>query len=169
MFLFSEKGFLNFGIKEKVTKWLNPDATTADLGDGLGEAYYDDKIKRWVFPGDNLEELAKPLAPPPMVLPTTPQAEDRNSGTGEVKDPLAAMMAPPQRGPSALSRSRGAAPSIRPSPASMPILFPPGMSMPGGADSATAPMPSFSVFTPPPAAAPLVASDDAQEQNPASE
>jgi hypothetical protein len=160
---------LNFGIKDKVTKWLNPDATTADLGEGM-DAYYDEKLKRWVFPGDNLEELAKPLGPPPTAPMTTPQSvsDDQNSGTVEAIDPLAAMMAPPQRGP---SRSRGSAASIRPSPASMPILFPPGMAMPtpgASADSTAAPaVTKFSVFTPP--TAPAVPSDDAKEHHPTSE
>jgi hypothetical protein len=134
------------------------------------DAYYDDKLKRWVFPGDDLEELAKPLGPPPTAPMATPRSvsDDKSSGKSEAIDPLAAMMAPPQRGPSALSRARGSAQSIRPSPASMPILFPPGMSMPtlgASADSMATPSVSkFSVFTPP--AAHSVQSDDVKEQKP---
>jgi hypothetical protein len=148
----------NLGIKDKVSKWFNPDATTADLGDRM-EAYYDDKLKVWVFPGDDPAEIAKPIGPPPTTIVATPPSSgkdlDDKGASRENVDPLAAMMAPPQRGPAALSRSRGAKSSIRPSPASMPIMFPPGMTIPGGSNNNTAAaLPSvtnFSVFIPHPA------------------
>jgi len=38
------------------------------------QAYYDDELKRWVFPIDNLAEAAKSLAPPPMVPEKTEDA-----------------------------------------------------------------------------------------------
>ena len=157
-----EKGFFDLGIKQTFTKWLNPDATTADLGDEM-QAYYDNERKVWVLPGQDPEELAKPIGPPPTALASTaPSAsDDKDSKTSQSADPLAAMMAPPQRGPSALSRSRGSTPSIRPSPASMPIMFPPGMTMPGPGAS------TFSVFTPP--AANLEQSDDSAKQIPSAE
>ena len=60
------------------------------------QAYYDEKLKRWIFPGDDPAEVAKPLAPPPIIpkssdtttlIPVTP--------TRSNNDPLAALMAPP--------------------------------------------------------------------------
>lgn len=70
-------------------------ATVADVGEEM-QAYYDEKLKRWIFPGDDPAEVAKPLAPPPIIpkssdtttlIPVTP-ARSNN-------DPLAALMAPP--------------------------------------------------------------------------
>jgi hypothetical protein len=40
-----------FGVKESKAK-------VADVGDAM-EAYYDQKLKRWVFPGDDVTEMAK--------------------------------------------------------------------------------------------------------------
>ena len=79
-----------------MTKWLNPDATTADLGEGM-QAYYDEKRKVWVFPGEDPEEKAKPIGPPPTA---TTAAESTEESPKAPMDPLAAMMAPPQRAPS---------------------------------------------------------------------
>lgn len=61
------------------------------------EAYYDKELKRWIFPGDDPAEVAKPLAPPPI----TPVTKENNAPVSTPKptsnDPLAAMMAPPSR------------------------------------------------------------------------
>ena len=72
------------------------ESKVADMG-GEMEAYYDKKLKRWIFPGDDPAEVAKPLAPPP-IIPKNPE----NSGmppttpaSAAPLDPLAAMMAPP--------------------------------------------------------------------------
>jgi hypothetical protein len=134
-----EKGLFNLGIKDKVTKWLNPDATTADLGERM-EAYYDEKLKVWVFPGEDPAEIAKPIGPPPTTVKNTinePQTDNKDTNSNTNLDPLAAMMAPPKRGPAALSRSRT---PIRPSPSSMPVMFP----------NTSQPTTQFTVFTPPP-------------------
>ena len=73
-------------------------ATVADVGEEM-QAYYDEKLKRWIFPGDDPTEVAKPLAPPPIIptssadttiIPTTPAPSSSSSN-----DPLAALMAPP--------------------------------------------------------------------------
>lgn len=137
-FFTTEKGFFSFGIKSSVTKWLNPDATEADLGEGM-QAYYDEDKKVWVFPGEDPAEVAKPIGPPP----TTPMAaatEAPAPAPAPSNDPLAAMMAPPQRAPRVLSKKA--------KPGSMPPL--PGT--PKGA-----PPPQFAVFAPKP--------DDRKKEN----
>lgn len=127
-----------------MTKWLNPDATQADLGEQM-QAYYDEKRKVWVFPGEDPEEKAKPIGPPP----TTPMAsspapaplQDESPAVQKSSDPLAAMMQPPKRTPTSFqskSKSLGSPPSRMP-----------GMMMPGPSGAA-APAPQFAVFTPKP-------------------
>ena len=79
-------------IGDWLTKKLNPDATKADVGERM-EAYFDEKLKRWVFPGDDLTELAKKLPPPPssahgIISPSIEKAKETN-------DPLSSLMAPP--------------------------------------------------------------------------
>ena len=127
LLLLTEKGFFSFGIKSSVTKWLNPDATEADLGEKM-QAYYDEDKKVWVFPGEDPAEVAKPIGPPP----TTPMAAAASTPALS-NDPLAAMMAPPQRAPRALGKKA--------MPGSMPPL--PGTPM-------GAPPPRFTVFAPKP-------------------
>ena len=64
----------------------------------LISTHTDRPFHRWIFPGDDPAEVAKPLAPPP-IMPAT-AAED-GPATPAVdaavpsNDPLAAMMAPP--------------------------------------------------------------------------
>jgi hypothetical protein len=84
----------SWSIGNWLTKKLNPEATQADIG-GEMEAYYDEKLKRWIFPGDDPAEVAKPLAPPP----TTPMVKDTvdSASTSSANDPLASLMAPPTR------------------------------------------------------------------------
>ncbi|KAL9178495.1 hypothetical protein ACHAXT_001833 [Thalassiosira profunda] len=71
-------------------------AKVADVGEDM-QAYYDEKLKRWIFPGDDPAEVAKPLAPPPILpakaedAPATPAVD----AAAPSDDPLAAMMAPP--------------------------------------------------------------------------
>jgi hypothetical protein len=128
---------LNFGIKEKMTKWLNPDATTADMGEGM-QAYFDETNKVWVFPGEDPAEKAKPVGPPPMV--TTPAKAAPQTAPVPSNDPLAAMMAPPPRGPSAVrARSMQSTPN-RPGFGGVGGAGP----MPGAAP------PQFAVFQPAP-------------------
>ena len=135
--LSTERGFFNFGIKSKVTKWLNPDAHEADLGEKM-EAYYDNERKVWVFPGENPEEVAKPIGPPPtpqtvQVATPTPPAHTMSN------DPLAAMMAPPPRAPAGLAGKARNAPAT-------PGHRIPGMIVPGSAPAAAPP--TFAVFQP---------------------
>jgi hypothetical protein len=120
-----------------MTKWLNPDATTADMGEGM-QAYFDEKNKVWVFPGEDPAEKAKPVGPPPMI--TTPAKSAPESAPVPSNDPLAAMMAPPRRGPTALrARSMQSTPNR------------PGFGASGGSGG---PMPGappqFAVFQPQP-------------------
>ncbi len=81
-------------MRNWLAKKLNPDAVVADPG-GAMEAYYDKKLERWIFPGDDPAEVAKPLAPPPI----TPivKSDPTPASTPNTNDPLAAMMAPPSR------------------------------------------------------------------------
>ena len=129
------------GFRDRMTKWLNPDATTADMGDGM-QAYYDEDKKVWVFPGEDPAEVAKPVGPPPTM--TTPKKEESKKDVPF--DPLAAMMAPPPRSISSVRRQPGTA--------SRPVGFP-GMMMPPGAVTPGTPgtpaagrPPKFMVFTP---------------------
>ncbi len=133
-----EGGSWTLGIKAKVTKWLNPDAKIADPGEEM-QAYYDEKRKVWVFPGEDPDEKVKPIPPPPTT-PLGPDATATNQPeTPRSNDPLAAMMAPPKRTPASLPRGVGArAPSAA---ASRHPLTSPG----GG------PPPQFAVFQPKPA------------------
>jgi len=68
----------------------------ADLGQ-KNEAYYDDKLKRWVFPGDDLTEISKPLAPPPTAV--TAVANDDKKEEIKSDDALSMLMAPVGRTP----------------------------------------------------------------------
>ncbi len=60
------------------------------------QAYYDEKLKRWIFPGDDPTEVAKPLAPPP-IIPAIADADPAMPAPAAARsnDPLAALMAPP--------------------------------------------------------------------------
>ena len=76
---------------------MNPDASIADPGLKM-EAYYDEKAKRWIFPGEDPAEVAKPLAPPPTMPAAKKTAE--TPVKADANDPLAALMSPPvQRTP----------------------------------------------------------------------
>ena len=140
-----KKGWFDFGIKDYFTKKLNPDATTADLG-GSMDAYFDSKQNRWIFPGDDPNDVPAALGPPP----TTPMAEKKSEETKDKKpekpatpgDPLALMMAPPSRRPvSKKNQSK------------VPGAGIPGMKMPptnsSSAATGKAPPPQFAVFKPP--------------------
>jgi hypothetical protein len=133
----------NFGIKDRMTKWLNPDATQADIGETM-QAYYDEQRKVWVFPGEDPEEKAKPIGAPPM----TPAATTPGPATPAANDPLSAMMAPPKREVASNDPLAAMmAPPSRAKPKSLgatPNRMPPGM-MPGAPSPMT---PSFAVFKP---------------------
>jgi hypothetical protein len=147
-----------------MTKWLNPDATQADLGEGM-QAYYDEKRKVWVFPGEDPDEVAKPIGPPP----TTPQASASSDASPETttaataaaaNDPLAALMAVPNRKPASFQqklKSAGAAATPhRLPPPGIVMMMPPGVNTsPETSGVQTSPVaptmmmpPQFAVFTP---------------------
>ncbi len=141
------------GIKQRMTKWLNPDATTADLGEGM-QAYYDEKRKVWVFPGEDPDEKAKPVGPPPTFVSPQDKAPSSEEPATPA-DPLAAMMAPPKR--SASFRRSSSISSV--GSMSTTGRYPPGMMLPPGASrrgsgppelSAAGPPPQFTVFKPAP-------------------
>lgn len=78
---------------------FNPDATVVTLEQDDGKAVYDEKLKRWIFPGDNLEEISKPLPPPPKgpLKMNTPDLDAKGSEASKPSDPLGNLMAPPPR------------------------------------------------------------------------
>jgi hypothetical protein len=128
-----------------MVKKLNPDATAVTLQESEEKAYYDEKRKVWVFPGDDPDELVKPVGPPPTT-PAIGKSEPTPEPQATPNDPLAAMMAPPTRGrgPSSLKRP-GAASGMTPRGY-------PGMPSPGMASAAAAGAPpQFAVFQPKPA------------------
>lgn len=140
-----------FSLSGWIAKKLNPDATVADAG-GAMEAYYDEKLKRWIFPGDDPQEVAKPLAPPPTTPMTTEKKEV--STPAPANDPLAMMMAPP---PARTPSSNLMAPPSRGTPSASlrgPPMIPRNLNTPQGTPApkptnnvATAP-PPFVIFTP---------------------
>lgn len=123
------------GMKSWLIKKLNPDAKECILPENEEQAYYDKDLKRWVFPGDDLAELAKPMAPPPMAI----KKEGDFSKKDEPKDAISSMMAPPpSRGISARKKPIGAGPPV----GMMPLMMSP-MTSTGPATT-----PKFATFTP---------------------
>jgi len=138
------------------------------------QAYYDEKLKRWIFPGDDPAEVAKPLAPPPIIpkmtdaAPSTPAAP---ASTASI-DPLAALMAPPpsrgmpskKKGTPSYGASRYADPL-----ASMGIM--PSSSATGKKAPPASPMmnnlapPTFAVFQPKPMASQTASSSDPSQED----
>lgn len=139
-----------FGARDSESK-----ATVADVGEEM-QAYYDEKLKRWIFPGDDPAEVAKPLAPPPIIPKSTDAPATPAPAAPISSDPLAALMAPPpSRGMS--SKKKG------PPGAAMryadPLASMGGMSASSGGKKRvpSSPMmnqapPKFAVFQPSPAA-----------------
>ena len=90
-------------VRKSLLGWMYPDAK--DANDNLGtanEAYFDKATQKWVFPGeDPVEDVA--VGPPPTSFAGpgigSSSAVNKNADSGQY-DPLAAMMAPPSRGPS---------------------------------------------------------------------
>mmetsp|Transcript_26865 Transcript_26865/g.35950 ORF Transcript_26865/g.35950 Transcript_26865/m.35950 type:complete len:522 (+) Transcript_26865:1952-3517(+) len=89
----SERSGGRWSMKDWLTKRFNPEAKVADVGDSM-QARYDPKLKRWIFPGDNPEEIAKPLAPPPIMKKDTITAK-AEPVAAKNDDPLSSLMAPP--------------------------------------------------------------------------
>ena len=134
----------------RMQKWLNPDATTADLGEGM-QAYYCPEKKVWVFPGEDPAEVAKPLPPPPTPADMAPK-EEKKPEPDMATDPLAAMMAPPKRTPASYGRSRaGGHSGVPTTPRSLYPGMPPmpASGPPNAAGGPQAP-PTFMVFQPSP-------------------
>ena len=144
-------------LSKLLRKKLDPDskATVADVGEEM-QAYYDEKLKRWIFPGDDPAEVAKPLAPPP-IIPKTSEAPSTPAPAASPasNDPLAALMAPPPSG--VLSKKRGT-PTSMSRYGGAPPLSSIGNVTPstGGKKTPASPMmmkpPTFATFQPKPAA-----------------
>ena len=138
-----------WSLRQRLVKWINPDATEVSLPENEEKAYYDEKRKVWVFPGQDPDELVKPIAPPPTMTPAPKEPAEEPDAP---KDPLAAMMAPPRRGPSSAARGTprglpGRVPST-PGMPGMPPGMPPGMlvGMPSPAGPGAGAPPQFTVF-----------------------
>jgi hypothetical protein len=143
----TRSGGLMSRLRTGLIKRFNPDATECTLPDNEEKPYYNNELKVWVFPGEDPHEVAKPIAPPPMI----PKAGDsapapEPSRPAAVNDPLAAMMAPPTRKPAALRRL-GAPSGIQTGAYTYPGMMPPmpGMASPAAAGGAP---PQFAIFTP---------------------
>jgi len=84
-------------IRSKITKWLHPNAKIADAGKKM-EAYYDEILKRWIFPGDDPSEVSKPISPPPTTKHAVEKTmQDISTLITQADDPLSFLMAPPPR------------------------------------------------------------------------
>lgn len=89
--------------------------------DDLLAAFYDEKRKVWVFPGDDPDEKVQPVVGPPPTGSSMSQAAERLS-QNQPDDPLAAIMGPPKRRPpSSVSCAAGGPPPpftiFKPTPA----------------------------------------------------
>jgi hypothetical protein len=144
----------NLGIRDWMIKKLNPDAHAVNMPDNQEKAYFNKEKGVWVFPGEDPAELAKPIAPPPIIpKATTGQRSTPAPAPPHSNDPLAQLMAPPPvRGlPSA--RRPGGPPRGMPSPGGFPGMpgmpaASPGLNAPPGAGAP----PTFAVFQPKPSA-----------------
>jgi hypothetical protein len=99
------------------------------------QAYFDKDLNIWVFPGEDPQEKAKPIGPPPTLpaTPVNPSKSDAVPSGRPVTDPLAAMMAPPpSRIPSSLGRPGR-----------------PGSGQVSASPKYGSPPPQFAVFQPP--------------------
>jgi len=103
----------NWGIGTWLTKKMYPEAKVADIGDEM-QAYFDEKLGVWVFPGEEDKAAEVAAGPPPPPTNLGPVSMDGSEGMGpgnatssaQPDDPLAALMAPP---PSSLRGFGGAA------------------------------------------------------------
>lgn len=129
-------------MRQRLVKWINPDATEVTLPDDSEKPYYDKDKKVWVFPGEDPAEVAKPIAPPPTMASVP--AEPAEPEPMAPLDPLAALMAPPSaRTPASMRRSTPG--SARPPIGALPPGMPPPM---GGTATPAAAPPQFAVFKP---------------------
>jgi len=150
------------GMKSWLIKKFNPDATECALPDNEEQPYYDKDLKRWIFPGDDPAEVAKPLAPPPTIgkLPTETTAPKKE----EPKDAVSMMMSPPaSRGLSSKKSGIGGRypPGFGGSGGGPmgTMMMPPGGAPPGMTSTPAVFTPKAAVFTPKPAA---VASEEGE-------
>ena len=104
--------FKGWSVGRWITKKLNPDANIADTGMDM-EAYYDEKLKRWIFPGDDPDTMGSSALPPPPIM-SAKNTDDGNQNIAQTQssnddnDPLAAFMAPSRgRVPITKTPSRG--------------------------------------------------------------
>ncbi|GMF38180.1 unnamed protein product [Phytophthora fragariaefolia] len=159
------------GISSFIATKMNPEAKVAKLGEQM-EAYYDEKTKRWVFPGETAsEEPTMPSAPPTGPMPgsapgssaTGAPPPGANSAPGSMSsgpapsdDPLAALMAPP---PSHMLMKKDPLAAMMAPPARSGMY---GARRGGSTAQRKPPRPQFAVFKP--SAAPAAAASDEQSE-----
>jgi len=147
------KGFFS-RTTEKIARMINPDATVVTLESDEGKPVYDEKLKRWIFPGDDPAEVAKPLAPPPKG-PIPSAGSSTPKPATKSNDPLGNLMAPPPRRSTPASSSRSRYPDPM---ASMGVVSTPGTKnttkakMPPLSKKIVTAPPKFTVFKPQPSA-----------------
>lgn len=111
------------------------------------EAYFDKEKKVWVFPGEDPNEVAKPIGPPPTVAKEIKENKEiKEKEETSSLDPLSAMMAPPPRSVSSIRRPGPGLPSSNNMPG---LLMPPGSATKTPMNGGNAP-PTFMVFKPNP-------------------
>ncbi|KAG6611026.1 putative COPII coat assembly protein SEC16 [Phytophthora cinnamomi] len=158
------------GISSFIATKMNPEAKVAKLGEQM-EAYYDEKTKRWVFPGETAsEEPTMPSAPPTGPLPGSAPASSAtgapppgansapgsmSSGPAPSDDPLAALMAPP---PSHMLMKKDPLAAMMAPPARGGVY---GARRGGSTAQRKPPRPQFAVFKP--TAASAAAPDEPSE------
>ncbi|KAL4115544.1 hypothetical protein PRIC2_013705 [Phytophthora ramorum] len=153
------------GLSSFIATKMNPEAKVAKLGEQM-EAYYDEKAKRWVFPGETAaEEPSMPSAPPmpgsaPGSIASGAPPAGTNSAPGSMAggpapsdDPLAALMAPP---PSHMLMKKDPLAAMM-APPSRPGGY--GARRGGSTAQRKPPRPQFAVFKPTAAPAPTEQSE----------
>ncbi|KAL7561967.1 hypothetical protein ACA910_022522 [Epithemia clementina (nom. ined.)] len=132
------RGWFNFGIKEYFISKLHPNAKIGVLGGELKAQFVNG---RWVFPGDDPNEVPASAGPPP----TTPiAAKSENPEPVAAKDPLSMMMAPPPVRRPAGRRVQSSAASTK------STLDKPTSGTASASASKPPATPQFAVFKPPP-------------------
>jgi len=161
-----------WSIGKWIAKKINPDATYVDSLGEDNKAYYDEKLKRWIFPGDDPSTVVTELPPPPtMPIPKKePTGTQDTTKTPSKADPLASLMAPPpgrtpqhtgQGGladlmaPPRVARSHFSEPRVSRSASRLPNANVPASARKPAADPGLKPpAPHFVIFQAPPVAKP---------------
>ncbi|CAK4079675.1 unnamed protein product [Aphanomyces euteiches] len=145
----------DFGIVEFIRDKVDPvgDAKKAHEGKQM-EAYYCEKTKRWIFPGEESADEPPPPSAPPTSFPAP--AAPASASQAADNDPLAALMAPPPVKEVSAINSMMAPPPPR-------SLY--GSQRGGSTVKKAPPRPQFTVFKPNPTASAAAAPVEASTEN----